>query len=99
MEARGRAASLPSSYTTRWDTTLDRSDRDLFSHVFTDEECRFENGSASVCEIEIKARSSDYARLVDGFKRAKLARFTVEEAGVMKMDYAVTLVGFTRALR
>ncbi|MFN8829733.1 MAG: hypothetical protein ACK50Q_01370 [Labrys sp. (in: a-proteobacteria)] len=78
---------------------LDRSDRDLFSHVFTDEECRFENGSASVCEIEIKARSSDYARLVDGFKRAKLARFTVEEAGVMKMDYAVTLVGFTRALR
>jgi hypothetical protein len=78
--------------------SLDRSQRELFTHVFTEDECRFENGSVSICEIEIKAKSSDYARLVDGFKRAKLARFTIEEAGVMKMDYSIALIGFTKSV-
>jgi hypothetical protein len=68
----------------------------VFSHVFAPGECKFgDRGSA--CKVIIPAK--DVAAILGRFKRGHLARVTIQDAGVMKMDQTLSLSGLAKALR
>ena len=70
----------------------------VFDHIFGTGECKF-GDSGSRCEVVISASTPDYASILRAFRRGRLARVTIQDAGVMKMDQTVSLIGFTAASR
>jgi hypothetical protein len=80
------------------EVSVDRTKTPAFSHIFATDECKFGDGG-SKCEVIIPASSPAFASIISQFKRGRMARVTVQDAGVMKMDQTVSLIGFTKALR
>lgn len=83
---------------SRLEVTVDRARIPVFSHVLTADECKFA-AEGSMCEILIPATDPAYDRIVAEFKRGLVARVTVLDAGVMKMDEKLSLLGFTKSFR
>jgi hypothetical protein len=77
---------------------VDSADTPAFSHIFTTTECTFDDGG-SKCELTIPRSSRSFSAIITWFKRARQARVTVEDAGVMKMDQTVSLIGFRARFR
>ncbi len=83
---------------SRIEVTVDRIKKPVFTHVFAPGECKFSD-SGSECEVLIPAENPSYRAILTHFKRGHLARVTVLDAGVMKMDETLSLRGFVHALR
>jgi hypothetical protein len=83
---------------SRFDVSVDKAKTPVFSHIFATEECKFGDGG-SKCEVIVPVSSPDFASIISQFKRGRLARVSILDAGVMKMDQTVSLIGFTKALR
>jgi hypothetical protein len=83
---------------SRIEVFVDEAKTPAFRHVFTSAECKF-GDSGSKCEVIIPASSPAYAAILAQFKRGRVARVTVDDAGVMKMDQTASLKGFTKSLR
>jgi hypothetical protein len=83
---------------SRIEVGIDKAKTLALSHIFTTEECKFGDGG-SKCELIIPVSSPAFARIRDQFKRGRLARVSIQDAGVMKMDQTVSLIGFTKAIR
>jgi hypothetical protein len=83
---------------SRFDVSIDGAKRPVFNHVFTTEECKFGDGG-SRCEVTIPATSPDFTAILREFRRGRVARVSIEDAGVMKMDQTLSLGGFTKASR
>lgn len=81
---------------SRLTVRIDRSPVLAFDHIFSEGECRFPAGGASRCEVVLGPDHPAVRRLVTGFKRGVQAHVTIEDAGIMRMDQAVSLEGFTR---
>ena len=82
----------------RIEVFVDEAKTPAFRHLFDASECKFgDNGSK--CEVIIPASSPAYASILAQFKRGRVARVTVDDAGVMKMDQTASLKGFTKSLR
>ena len=83
---------------SRIEVTVDAVKKPVFNHVFAAAECKFGDGG-SACEVIIPAKDPAYGVILTRFKRGRLARVTIEDAGVMKMDQTVSLSGFAHAPR
>jgi hypothetical protein len=83
---------------SRIEVFVDKAKRPAFRHVFTSAECKF-GDSGSRCDVIVPASSPAYAAIIAQFKRGRVARVTVDDAGVMKMDQTASLKGFTKSLR
>ena len=83
---------------SRIKVTVDEAKKAVLSHVFAAGECKFGN-AGSACEVVIPATDRAYREILSRFKRGRLARVTIMDAGVMKMDETASLYGFARALR
>jgi hypothetical protein len=83
---------------SRIEVFVDKARRPAFRHLFAADECRF-GDSGSKCEVVVPASSRAYAAILAQFKRGRIARVTVDDAGAMKMDETVSLEGFTKSLR
>jgi hypothetical protein len=83
---------------SRIEVTIDKAKTPAFSHLFATAECKF-GDSGSKCEVIIPATNTAYAMILAQFKRGLVARVTVDDTGVMKMDQTVSLKGFTKSLR
>jgi hypothetical protein len=77
---------------------VDKAKMPAFSHLFAASECKF-GDSGSKCEVIVPASNPAYAAIVAQFKRGRVARVAVDDAGVMKMDQTASLTGFTKSLR
>jgi hypothetical protein len=83
---------------SRIEVFVDKASRPAFRHLFAADECKFgDNGSR--CEVIVPSSSPAYATIIAEFKRGRVARVTVDDAGAMKMDQTASLAGFTRSLR
>jgi hypothetical protein len=83
---------------SRLEVTVDQVKKPVFDHVFAAAECKFGDGG-SACEVIIPANDPAYRAILTRFKRGRLARVTIRDAGVMKMDQTISLSGFANALR
>jgi hypothetical protein len=83
---------------SRIEVTVDQVKRPVFSHIFAPGECKFGEGG-SACEVTIPASDAAYRAILTRFRRSRLARVTVQDAGVMKMDQTASLKGFANMLR
>jgi len=83
---------------SRIEVLVDGAKMPAFGHLFATAECKFgDNGSK--CEVIVPASNPAYATILTQFKRGRIARVTVDDAGVMKMDQTASLNGFTKSLR
>jgi hypothetical protein len=83
---------------SRIEVFVDKARTPAFSHLFAASECKFgDNGSK--CEVIIPASSPAYRAILAQFKRGRVARVTVDDAGAMRMDQTASLAGFTKSLR
>ena len=83
---------------SRIEVFVDKAKTPAFRHFFATAECKF-GDSGSKCEVIVPDSNPAYAVLLDQFKRGRVARVTVEDAGAMKMDQTASLKGFTKSLR
>jgi hypothetical protein len=83
---------------SRIEVRVDQAKEPVFSHIFAPGECKFGDGG-SVCEVTIPAKDAAYRAILTRFRRGRLARVTVQDAGVMKMDQTASLKGFANRLR
>jgi hypothetical protein len=83
---------------SRVEVNVDSAKKPVFSHIFATEECKFGDGG-SKCEVIVPASSRAFAGILSQFKRGRMARVSIQDAGVMKMDETVSLIGFMKALR
>jgi alkylation response protein AidB-like acyl-CoA dehydrogenase len=83
---------------SRIEVTVDKAKTPVLSHVFAAGECKF-GDAGSACEIVIPATNPAYRAILSRFKSGRLARVTIMDAGVMKMDETASLDGFAHALR
>ena len=83
---------------SRIEVFVDKARTPAFRHLFTAAECKF-GDSGSKCEVIVPASSPAYAAILAQFKRGRVARVTVDDAGAMKMDQTASLKGFTKSLR
>jgi hypothetical protein len=83
---------------SRIEVFVDKAKTPAFRHLFAAGECKF-GDSGSKCEVIVPASNSAYAAILAEFKRGRVARVTVDDAGVMKMDQTASLTGFTKSLR
>ena len=83
---------------SRIEVFVDKAKTPAFRHLFAAGECKF-GDSGSKCEVIVPSSSPTYAAILAQFKRGRVARVTVDDAGVMKMDQTASLTGFTRSLR
>lgn len=81
---------------SRLTVRIDRAPVLALDHVFSESECRFPAGGASMCELVIGPDDPAAQTLLLGFKRGLEAHVTIEDAGIMRMDQSVSLKGFTR---
>ena len=79
------------------DVFIDRNQKPVLHHLFAGDECKFIE-QQSRCEVSFAAGSPEFAALVNGFVKGRNAKVTVADAGVMKMDHAVSLKGVARLL-
>ena len=79
------------------DVFIDRNQKPVLHHLFSGDECKFVE-QQSHCEVIFAAGSPEFAALVNGFVKGRNAKVTVADAGVMKMDHAVSLKGVARLL-
>ena len=82
----------------RIEVFVDKAKTPAFSHLFDASECKF-GDSGSKCEAIISSSNPAYASILAQFKRGRVAKVTVDDAGVMKMDQTASLKGFTKSLR
>ena len=83
---------------SRIEVFVDKAKAPAFRHLFAAGECKF-GDSGSKCEVIVPASDPAYAAILAQFKHGRVARVTVDDAGVMKMDQTASLKGFTRSLR
>jgi hypothetical protein len=83
---------------SRIEVTVDKDKEPVFSHIFAPGECKFGEGG-SACEVTIPAKDAAYRAILTRFKRGRLARVTIQDAGVMKMDQTASLRGFANTPR
>ena len=83
---------------SRIEVFVDKAKRPAFRHLFAADECKF-GDSGSKCEAIIPSSSPAYAAILAQFKRGRVARVTVDDAGAMKMDHTASLKGFAKLLR
>jgi hypothetical protein len=83
---------------SRIEVFVDKAKTPVFRHLFTTTECKF-GDSGSKCEVIVPASNPAYAAILAQFKRGRVARVTVDDAGVMKMDQTASFKGFTNSLR
>ena len=83
---------------SRFEVFVDKAKTPAFRHLFSTAECKF-GDSGSKCEVIVPASDPAYAQILAQFKRGRVARVTVDDAGVMKMDQTASLKGFTKSLR
>jgi hypothetical protein len=83
---------------SRFEASIDHADKPVFDHVFRAGECKF-GDDGSRCEVVIPASNPGYASILRAFRRGRVARITIQDAGVMKMDHTVSLIGFTARSR
>jgi hypothetical protein len=83
---------------SRIEVAVDKVNKPVLSHVFAAGECKF-GDAGSACEIIIPATDPAYRAILSRFKRGRLARVSIMDAGVMKMDETASLNGFAHALR
>lgn len=83
---------------SRVEVTVDHVKKPVFTHIFAPGECKF-GGGGSACEVVIPAKDAAYHAILARFKRGRVARVTILDAGVMKMDQTISLIGFGHALR
>ena len=83
---------------SRIEVFVDKAKRPAFRHLFAADECKF-GDSGSKCEVIVPASNPAYAAILAQFKRGRVARVTVDDAGAMKMDQTASLKGFTKSLR
>jgi hypothetical protein len=83
---------------SRIEVTIDKAKTSAFSHVFTTQECKFDDGG-SKCEVVIPASDAAYAAILAQFKRGRVGHVIVADAGVMMIDQTVSLLGFSKTLR
>ena len=83
---------------SRIEVFVDKAKTPAFGHLFATAECKF-GDSGSKCEVIVPASNPAYAAILSQFKRGRVARVTVDDAGVMKMDQTASLKGFTKSLR
>ena len=76
---------------------IDRNQKPVLHHLFSGDECKFVE-QQSRCEVTFAAGSPEFAALVNGVVKGRNAKVTVADAGVMKMDHAVSLKGVARLL-
>ena len=76
---------------------IDRNQKSVLHHLFSGDECKFVEQQRH-CEVIFAAGSPEFAALVNGFVKGRNAKVTVADAGVMKMDHAVSLKGVARLL-
>jgi len=75
---------------SRIELTVDRVKEPVFRHIFAPGECKFgESGSA--CEVTILEKDAAYRAILTRFKDGRLARITVQDAGVSKIDKTAPL--------
>jgi hypothetical protein len=79
------------------DVFIDRNQKPVLHHLFAGDECKFIE-QQSRCEVSFAVESPEFAGLVNGFVKGRNAKVTVADAGVMKMDHAVSLKGVARLL-
>jgi hypothetical protein len=83
---------------SRFEVFVDKAKTPAFRHLFSTAECKF-GDTGSKCEVIVPASDPAYAEILGQFKRGRVARVTVEDAGVMRMDQTASLKGFSRSLR
>lgn len=83
---------------SRIEVFVDKAKTPAFRHLFAAGECKF-GDSGSKCEVIVPASNPAYAAILAQFKRGRVARVAVDDAGVMKMDQTASLTGFTKSLR
>jgi hypothetical protein len=82
----------------RIEVFVDKAKTPAFRHLFDASECKF-GDSGSTCEVIIPSSNPAFASILAQFKRGRVARVTVDDAGVMKMDQTASLKGFTKSPR
>jgi hypothetical protein len=83
---------------SRIEVTIDKHKRPAFSHVFTRDECKF-GDAGSQCEVTIPSSNAASATILAEFRHGRIGHITIADAGVMKMDQTVSLLGFSKASR
>ena len=83
---------------SRIEVFVDKAKTPAFRHLFAAGECKF-GDRGSKCEVIVPASNPAYAAILAQFKRGRVARVAVDDAGVMKMDQTASLTGFTKSLR
>jgi hypothetical protein len=83
---------------SRIEVLVDKAKTPAFRHLFDANECKF-GDTGSKCEVIIPSSSPAYAAILAEFKRGRVARVTVDDAGAMKMDQTASLKGFAKSLR
>ena len=83
---------------SRIEVTVDKAKTSVFNHIFTTQECKFDDGG-SKCEVVIPASDPAYAAILAQFKRGRVGHIIVADAGVMMIDHTVSLLGFSKTLR
>jgi len=83
---------------SRFEVFVDKAKTPAFRHLFSTAECKF-GDSGSKCEVIVPASDPAYAQILAQLKHGRVARVTVDDAGVMKMDQTASLKGFTKSLR
>jgi hypothetical protein len=83
---------------SRIEVFVDKAKNPAFRHLFAATECKF-GDTGSRCEVIVPASDPAYATILAQFKRGRVARVTVDDAGAMRMDQTASLKGFTKSLR
>jgi hypothetical protein len=83
---------------SRIEVFVDKARTPAYRHLFAADECKF-GDTGSKCVVIVPASSPAYAAILAQFKRGRVARVTIDDAGAMKMDQTASLEGFTKSLR
>ena len=82
---------------SRIEVFVDKAKTPAFSHLFAVDECKF--GKRQQMRGDRPGIQPRLSGILAEFKRGRVARVTVDDAGAMKMDQTASLEGFTKSLR
>jgi hypothetical protein len=101
-EAKGRAIIVHTRQAgvagARFEISIDGATKPVFDHIFTTGECKFSD-DGSRCDVTIPQSSPEFAAILRGFRRGRMVRVSIQDAGVMRMDQTVSLAGVAKAVR
>jgi hypothetical protein len=83
---------------SRIEIFIDKAKAPTLSEILAANDCKYTD-AGSVCEVRILQTDAAYRRIAADFRAGHVAHVNITEAGVMKMDKAVSLRGTARALR